>query len=110
MARNRHDSGHAADRTALPAIEFAPQPHRRKRTDDRLRKNVPHQLPHPAFRPIPERCHPRRDGAVMSLASLVDKKRRKSENSADGSTSETFITERSPKPDSGRQKLTTARV
>ena len=34
--------------------------------NDRIRKNLPRQLHRPPLRPLPERRHPRRDGAVMS--------------------------------------------
>jgi 2-polyprenyl-6-methoxyphenol hydroxylase-like FAD-dependent oxidoreductase len=68
MARDRHATGHAAGRTALRGVEFAPQPHRRQRANDRVRENFPRRLPRAPTRSVPERRHPRRNGAVIALS------------------------------------------
>src|ERR1700735_227012 len=64
MARDCEDPGHATSRAALRGLELTSEPHLRERADDRLREDVPRRLPGPPLRSIPERRHPRRDGAV----------------------------------------------
>ena len=44
--------------------------HECERADDRVRKNVPRRLPSPPLRSIPQRRHPRRDGAVNFFISI----------------------------------------
>src|SRR5277367_2166295 len=76
MARDREDPGHAASGAALRRLELTSEPHLRERADDRVRENVPRRLPGPPLRSVPERRHPRRDGAVISFISIGLKARR----------------------------------
>ena len=76
MARDREDPGHAASRAPLRGLELTSEPHSSERADDRVRENVPRRLPGPPLRSIPERRHPRRDGAVISFISIGLRARR----------------------------------
>ena len=70
MARDRDATGLAAGRAALRGVEFAPEPHRRERADDRVRETFPRRRARAAIRSVPARRHPRRDGAVSAVRSF----------------------------------------